>query len=168
MTRDVVEGLELVRELVNTLEVETGEDGLDAWLVRRAGRHTPAALARARELREALRELLVANAGGPAAPTAWEALDRQARRSRLHARFDVRGGSLRPDAEGVDRVLGEVLAAVAAATADGSWSRLKACLADDCRWAFVDRSRNASRRWCDMRVCGNRVKARTFRARHGR
>jgi predicted RNA-binding Zn ribbon-like protein len=69
------------------------------------------------------------------------------------------------DAQGLDRALGDVLADVAAAMGDGSWPRLKACLADDCRWAFVDRSRNASRRWCDMRVCGNRQKARAFRAR---
>jgi predicted RNA-binding Zn ribbon-like protein len=34
-----------------------------------------------------------------------------------------------------------------------------------CRWLFLDRSKNHSRRWCDMRVCGNRSKARRFHAR---
>jgi len=29
-----------------------------------------------------------------------------------------------------------------------------------CRWMFVDRSKNRSRRWCDLKVCGNRTKAR--------
>lgn len=37
-------------------------------------------------------------------------------------------------------------------------SRIKVC--PNCQWLFVDRSRNASRLWCDMAVCGNRAKAR--------
>ena len=47
----------------------------------------------------------------------------------------------------------------------GAWRRLKACPADDCQWAFYDRSRNRSRTWCKMDVCGNRSKVRTFRER---
>ncbi|KQV43377.1 MULTISPECIES: CGNR zinc finger domain-containing protein [unclassified Rhizobium] len=39
-------------------------------------------------------------------------------------------------------------------TGDG---RLKIC--PNCQWLFIDRSRNRSRNWCDMAVCGNRVKA---------
>jgi predicted RNA-binding Zn ribbon-like protein len=52
--------------------------------------------------------------------------------------------------------------------ADGSWERLKVCPADDCLWAFYDRSRNRSRRWCDMEVCGNRAKVRGYRERRSR
>lgn len=37
-------------------------------------------------------------------------------------------------------------------------SRLRIC--PNCGWLFVDRSRNGSRMWCDMAVCGNRQKAR--------
>lgn len=36
-------------------------------------------------------------------------------------------------------------------------ARLKIC--PNCRWLFLDRSRNRSRAWCDMAVCGNRAKA---------
>jgi predicted RNA-binding Zn ribbon-like protein len=43
--------------------------------------------------------------------------------------------------------------------------RVRACGADTCRWLFLDTSRNHSRRWCDMKVCGNRMKARRFQAR---
>ena len=43
---------------------------------------------------------------------------------------------------------------------------VKACPADDCRWAFYDRSRNRSGTWCDMSDCGNRAKARAYRKRH--
>jgi predicted RNA-binding Zn ribbon-like protein len=42
--------------------------------------------------------------------------------------------------------------------------RVRQC--SDCRWLFMDSSRNASRRWCDMKICGNRAKARRYYARH--
>ncbi|MCD2171831.1 CGNR zinc finger domain-containing protein [Rhizobium sp. C4] len=35
---------------------------------------------------------------------------------------------------------------------------LKIC--PNCEWLFLDRSKNRSRAWCDMAVCGNRAKAR--------
>ncbi len=35
--------------------------------------------------------------------------------------------------------------------------RMKIC--GNCGWLFIDRSKNRSRTWCDMSVCGNRVKA---------
>lgn len=42
------------------------------------------------------------------------------------------------------------------------------CEAPDCEWLFLDRSRNRSRRWCDMKSCGNRAKARRHYERaHG-
>jgi len=48
---------------------------------------------------------------------------------------------------------------------EGIWSRLKVCPNEACQWAFYDRSRNRSGRWCMMEVCGNRMKARSFRQR---
>jgi predicted RNA-binding Zn ribbon-like protein len=45
-------------------------------------------------------------------------------------------------------------------SSDVQWVRL--C---ECDWFFIDRSRNHSRRWCDMKVCGNREKVRRFYAR---
>lgn len=44
-------------------------------------------------------------------------------------------------------------------------ARIKTCAAPDCGWKFVDQSKNQSRRWCDMAVCGNLAKARQYRAR---
>ena len=44
--------------------------------------------------------------------------------------------------------------------------KVRECGADTCRWLFVDRSKNHSRRWCDMKVWGNRLKARRFYQRH--
>lgn len=46
-------------------------------------------------------------------------------------------------------------------------SRLRSCQTETCRWLFLDTSKNHSRRWCDMKVCGNRMKARRFQARQG-
>jgi predicted RNA-binding Zn ribbon-like protein len=43
--------------------------------------------------------------------------------------------------------------------------RIRACGVDTCRWLFLDTSKNHTRRWCNMRVCGNRMKARRFQAR---
>jgi predicted RNA-binding Zn ribbon-like protein len=48
---------------------------------------------------------------------------------------------------------------------EGIWSRLKICQNDDCAVAFYDLARNKSGKWCSMEVCGNRMKARNFRAR---
>jgi predicted RNA-binding Zn ribbon-like protein len=42
---------------------------------------------------------------------------------------------------------------------------LRVCAADACAWLFLDTSRNGSRRWCSMRTCGNRAKARRHHAR---
>ena len=45
--------------------------------------------------------------------------------------------------------------------------RIKTCQVDTCRWLFLDTSKNHTRRWCNMKVCGNRMKARRFQARQG-
>jgi predicted RNA-binding Zn ribbon-like protein len=62
-------------------------------------------------------------------------------------------------------VVGAVFAAASRLAVLGQWARVKICPADDCRWAFYDRSRNHSRTWCSMQVCGNREKARAWRDR---
>jgi len=61
--------------------------------------------------------------------------------------------------------MGRIVAAVFAAMADDDWGRLKLCDSQTCRWVFYDQSRNHSSRWCTMASCGNRQKARRFRAR---
>jgi predicted RNA-binding Zn ribbon-like protein len=43
--------------------------------------------------------------------------------------------------------------------------RIHQCKSATCRWLFLDMSRNHSRRWCDMKLCGNRMKARRFQRR---
>jgi predicted RNA-binding Zn ribbon-like protein len=170
--------LELVRDFVNTAELEQQRDdlpdgrGLVRWLAahRLVGEHARARdtdAAEARAVREALRELLRANNGVAVdAAAAAATLDAAGRRAGLAVRFDTGAIRLVPRERGVRGGLGSVLAAAAEAMADGSWERLKACRSDTCRWAFVDNARNRSRQWCSMSMCGNRAKARTFRQRH--
>jgi len=43
--------------------------------------------------------------------------------------------------------------------------KLSACSNPECRWLFLDGSKNRGRRWCDMKLCGNRMKARRYRGR---
>jgi predicted RNA-binding Zn ribbon-like protein len=173
--------LELVRSFVNTLDVDDGTDELSdaqsaaAWFADQGllggasparGAVTAADLRHAVALREALRAHLDAHHGEPVRPDAAAVLDATARRARLTVRFTgLDETALEPAAAGVDGALGRLLAIVAAAIAAGTWRRLKICPADDCRWAFYDESRNRSRTWCSMRVCGNREKARGWRAR---
>ena len=71
---------------------------------------------------------------------------------------------LRP-VEEVVLVQSDELTIVHEADREGQWIRLKVCPADDCQWAFYDRSRNRSATWCDMKVCGNRHKVREYRER---
>lgn len=174
----VPHGLELVIDFVNTLDVETAVDSiadpaeLGAWLAERGllverGAISPREHAAALRLREALRQLMLANNERDGdVGAAWSELDRTARVGELAVHFTTAGAvNVAPGAAGVAGALSKLLAPVAAALADGSWARVKACRAALCEWAFYDRSRNRSGVWCDMAVCGNRTKVRAYRSR---
>lgn len=144
----------LVIAFVNTVDEEERTDLLgreDSWRqwARAHGDERVDQVGTARDLRRALRTAI---AGG--APPA------------------VAGPSVRVElSSGVpalvgDTIVGTILAAAARLAATGEWSRLKICPAEDCGWAFHDGSRNRSRTWCSMRICGNRAKARNWRLRN--
>ena len=157
---------------VNTVELDTGIDSiatpaaLKAWLVKehllaKTARVTTEDVARAADLREALRSVL--RDGGD---TDIPSVNRELRSLPLHVQFNTNGeptvAPVQPN--GVEGALTRLVAGVATATAAGTWSRLKVCANDTCQWAFYDHSRNRSGRWCSMRVCGNRSKIRTYRS----
>jgi predicted RNA-binding Zn ribbon-like protein len=164
--------LALVQDLVNTVDREHGPDllddaaGLREWLDRRdlaTGAEISAAeLRHAREVREALRALLLANNGMPEEPGARAVLEEAADRAEFTLRLPGGGAALTPVSRGVDGALGAIVAAAGIAMWDGTWRRLKACPRDQCGWAFYDRSSNASATWCSMSICGGRVKASTY------
>ena len=162
---------ELVTQFVNSLDLMPLTENLGtpadlvAWLAERDllspdARATTSDLEAARRLREAIRDF----AGGDA--SAGAVLDEAAREAKLGVRFAEGDARLEPAAPGIRGALGRIVAEVASGMADGSWSRLKICNADDCRWAFYDTTKNRSRAWCSMQSCGNRAKVRAYRARH--
>ncbi len=64
------------------------------------------------------------------------------------------------DGDELERLLWEILRAAGALLTSGDLKNLRECAGAGCAWLFVDTSRNQSRRWCAMGVCGNRAKAR--------
>jgi predicted RNA-binding Zn ribbon-like protein len=173
------EDIELVSSFVNTLEKNTtrpdeesldSPDALRSWMESQGippGRDLgPEDVKRAIEFREAMRLLLLANNVGEVDAVALrrlrEAADAGLIRVEIHD--DGQAGA-RPAKAGVPALFARLLAAVADSQCAGTWDRLKACAADDCQWAFYDSSRNHSRTWCSMEVCGNRAKTRAYRAR---
>jgi predicted RNA-binding Zn ribbon-like protein len=167
--------LAAVQALVNTVDLEHGVDALtapealeallrDHGLLRGGAPVGEADLVRGRELREALRALLMARHGFPPQAAERTALERAARDAQLALVADGGGAlALAAAREGPAGAFGRLLAAVHAAMLDGSWRRLKACPRDVCRWAFWDASPGVSGVWCSMAVCGNRTKVRRFR-----
>jgi predicted RNA-binding Zn ribbon-like protein len=169
--------LETVRAFINTRDIEAGTDELSSpellgrWLAEHglSPDQPPAShqdVVEAHQVREALRGLAWANNGDGVDPADLRALDGAAERARLTLRFDAGGDvALHPSAGGVRGALGTIVSIVAEAMKEGAWSRFKACRNDECGWAFYDHARNRSAKWCTMAVCGNRMKARAFRAR---
>jgi predicted RNA-binding Zn ribbon-like protein len=170
--------LDLVRDFVNTVDLETSvdriatpealaewysEEGLVDDLVEPTRQEHADALA----VREAIRQLLLAHNGcGDDTAAASATLETAGRKTQVGLRFVDGKPVLTPDGDGASAALGQIVAAVAELATTPEWPRLKACRDDDCRVAFYDKSRNRSRAWCSMEVCGNREKARTFRAKH--
>jgi predicted RNA-binding Zn ribbon-like protein len=68
-------------------------------------------------------------------------------------------------AQAPDALMGPIIEAALALVTTEQRHRIRICGADDCVWLFVDTSKNGTRRWCDMKACGNRMKARRFLAR---
>ncbi len=169
---------DLILDFVNTTDLRPYQEALESpraladWLAERGllphrARATQSDLAEAIQVREALRTLLAAKNGVPGDVDAASAeLDRAARRAGLAVRFGAEEARLEPAASGIRGAVGRILGEVASAMADGTWARMKACRAEDCRWAFLDTAKNQSRAWCSMRSCGNREKVRAYRERH--
>jgi predicted RNA-binding Zn ribbon-like protein len=178
--------LAVVQAFVNTLDLEEGTDelgspaALDAWLLSAgglteptAGQSGPSELALAVELREALRGVLRSHVShNPAARGNVTAADPVARLAEISSAMQARisadaDGSVRvvPGGPGSRAALAGLLLIAAEAHTLGTWARLKVCSADDCQWAFYDRSPTRSGCWCSMQICGSRAKSRAYRRR---
>ncbi len=134
-----------------------------------AGRHPePAAqvLHTATALREAVyRTFSALAAGKPAASADLRHIEREAIEAMGHRSLERSNGDYRWDwkwdsANRLERVLWPIAQSAAELLTSGDFRDVHECEARNCAWLFLDKSRNGSRRWCDMKICGNREKAR--------
>ncbi len=124
-----------------------------------------AALARAIELREAIYRIFSCVGGGqdpqtPDLDLLSGYLEEGARHRRLVRSDQGWGWRWEAGAEPLTQILWPAAYAAAELLTEGDLTRVKECGSDACTWLFVDMSKNRSRRWCDMKDCGNRAKAR--------
>lgn len=82
-----------------------------------------------------------------------------------HDGYDWHVHYFAPGASVADHIAADCGMALAFFVVAGEQERLRRCEAPDCRRAFVDLSRNRSRRYCDSRTCGNRLHVAAYRAR---
>ena len=170
-TRDAKELLRTYADLVawsRQAGIFNGEQA--GKLYRKADREpraTAEMLDRARALREALFAIFSSSVAGSAPPA--EALDvlnteipaalsRQAI-ERTNDGYRLEGTEMD---DALDRMLAPVVRSAVELLTSQDLTRVRVCAADDCGWLFLDKSRNRSRQWCDMTVCGNRAKARRY------
>ncbi|MGW1888471.1 CGNR zinc finger domain-containing protein [Streptomyces sp. NPDC001970] len=165
----------LVEAFANTVDVEEGSDeiatpaGLTGWLKGRGLLDSPDKIpAEVHQsylaLRAGIREELGTHVGDTPDPDLLAAADRVLAE---HPVLITARGALTP-AAGLPAERGP-LAQLAIAWSElvttGDAARLKRCAEHTCGWAFWDVSKNRSRRWCSMKVCGNRNKSRSYASR---
>ena len=130
-----------------------------------------AVLARATKLREAMYRLFH-GAIGRRRPSGAdiEILCTELSTARAHQRLALSGSAYRWVWDGesaLDRVLWPVAVSAADLLSSADLAAVRECGGETCSWLFLDTSRNRRRRWCDMKICGNRAKVRQFRKRRG-
>jgi predicted RNA-binding Zn ribbon-like protein len=142
-------------------------------LAERARRELAAAASALRQavrLREAIYRVVAAVAGRrPPRAADLAVINAAVVGAHTRSRIVVRGGGFARELEGdrwaLDRVLWPVAQSVGDLLTSADLVAVRECAAPDCGRLFVDTSRNRTRRWCDMRGCGNRAKVRRYYAR---
>jgi predicted RNA-binding Zn ribbon-like protein len=141
-------------------------------LTEEAARHPSRAVAvlrRAIALRETIWRVFDALAKSARAdPSDLATLHEEEVAAMRHARFQQTGSGIDyewSDEPLLDRPLWSIARSAADLLRSKDIARVRECGSDTCEWLFIDRSRNHTRRWCDMNDCGNRAKVRRFRQR---
>jgi predicted RNA-binding Zn ribbon-like protein len=140
---------------------------VDTQLLPRTATVTAAELEVARSIRESIRRLLGFRRGEAHRALVLRPLRELANAHSACLTVDDQG-RLRidnPRHNDLGDGMFDLLLIVRDAQEHDSWSRLKVCGNSECRWVFYDRSRNRQGHWCEMAVCGNRLKNRAFRER---
>ena len=133
----------------------------------RANRSATRLLAEALSLREDVYQLGVAIAAGrPAPPERIESLTRAHARALTRAKLSPIAGNFGwvwpPRESPVEAVLGPISLSALTLLQQADLTRVKQCQGEKCGWLFFDTTKNKSRRWCEMEVCGNRAKQKRF------
>ncbi|GGT46853.1 CGNR zinc finger domain-containing protein [Streptomyces chromofuscus] len=165
----------LVEAFANTVDVEEASDeiatpaGLANWLTGRGLLNAPAEIPPDVHdsyvaLRAGIREELGSHVGDTPDPELLAAADRVLAG---HPVLVTSRGFLTPAAglSAQRRPLAALAIAWSELVTTGDAARLKRCAEHTCGWAFWDVSKNRSRRWCSMKVCGNRNKTRSYASR---
>ncbi len=150
-------------------ELQVARIAAEAW---RRPEEATAALAAAVALREALYRIFLDRAEGRRPRSVdLDTLNSALARALPHRRLTEQGSELvlgwEETAE-LDAVLWRVVDAAAGLLTSGEVARVRVCGMydeDECSWLFLDRTKGHTRRWCSMKDCGNRAKARRHYAK---
>ena len=152
----------------------TSSSALGNWMRARglieAGAVPPARLfEQALRLRGAIRDYLKSDPADRRKAAVLEPLDKALEPFPLRVAASGKHGlKLGPPQAGATAGLSAIAAELYDGAANGTLDRLKMCAADECQRVFFDRSKPATRRWCQSALCGNRAKTRTYRERQRR
>jgi len=134
-----------------------------------SGAKAEAALRNGRDLREIIyRVFSNCAAGRKPSREHIEELNSYLGEALRHARVVANNGGFArawEDAVSLERPLWPIVSTAVDLLTGAELNHVRECNSERCSWLFVDRSRNGTRRWCDMKVCGNRAKARRHYAR---
>lgn len=167
--------VELLRDYEHLLEF-AGQSGVITRrqvrqrLLRTSRPEAMLTLKRAIEVREALNRLFRSIvAGEPPRRSCLQALNHFLAATRVSETISWRQSefvrSYSDLASQPDAPIWPIVDAAANLLASPERTHIRECSDPSCRWLFLDHSKNHSRRWCDMRICGNRSKVQRFRAR---
>ena len=147
VAHDLLRDPEQTRSWLIAEGFEVGELGHDDWAATIA-------------FREGVRAAAAANNGYGVDTDAVAALGQAIHRLGFTVRAGADANLAVASTTPAGRALAPLVGALMTAQADGSWTRVKACARDSCRWLFYDTTRNHSRTWCTSTTCGSREKAK--------
>ncbi|WP_156721519.1 CGNR zinc finger domain-containing protein [Streptomyces apocyni] len=177
ITHDTRCALDAVVDLVNTAPEDDKTDGLadlaalhtfvETHEISDVGALSEPDLAAVRQVRARFAEVFSAPDVRVAATLINDLVAAAGTTPRLtdHDGYDWHVHYFAPGASVADHLAADCGMALAFFVVAGEQDRLRRCEAPDCRRAFVDLSRNRSRRYCDSRTCGNRLHVAAYRAR---
>ena len=131
-----------------------------------AGSLDDVGLERLRRLRDLLAVLADREGHDRGRRAAWDAVNEIAAGVPMVVRFisDEESG-VRPVGDGVDAIVGGLIADLERAVNSGSWTRVRLCANEPCKAAFYDATRSRTQRWHSYEVCGNRSNVAAYRRR---